>query len=909
MRKNDINSTLSIEEMIDDQVKREGVKPKPVRPIEAPILAKGHTAIYKMHRYWARRPHNVFANLIKHYSNPGDLVLDPFCGGGVTVIEALKLRRRVIGIDINPLATWITRVEVEDVDLVALEDAFEKWFEYVKEKVSPLFTAECGKCGKNGQAEWYEWSNVFKCPNCGEHVVLANSEKAKGFQAVYTCTNEKCESKFKPAGLEKLPDKMIAVKVACESCNTTEIRKPLPSDIELAEQIEKDEEKIVKKEKLFIPDDPFPDMDRARDDNIFGKGLLYFKDFFTARQRITIAYCRSWLEDCDISLGNYNALLSIFTSSIRFTNKMVIRSEAWRGTNPLEWPGHMYWLPFTYLESTTLKPLRKRLKVIVKGKQELEKEISKFCILTDSIETFYDKEKKSTCLLLTQSSEKIPFDDESINIIITDPPYGGNVQYLELSDFYLVWLREISPHGGLTDKKNEAIETRHQGFEGAKDRDHYEEKLYKIFKECRRVVKPDGWMVMTFHNRDISVWTALHRAAQRAGFRMPSFKESPNRGLLYQPGIKNYTQTINQRLTGSLLGDFILSFKPTESPLELEAIRQQLSQKEENELRAKSEEIIRYLGGASEDELWTRMIPYLAENGILARVANFNLKQLLSGKPFIYGKKEKKWFMEDMLQEESLRLMDVIPAEQFTQMIIYSYLKEHKEATLDELLVAIYTKLVNAQMPGLRNIDNVLQKNCSKIKSKNNRDYYIWDTLKKSPQQKEQILSRQNSFDFAIPLAADHNGIITVIAKSAISADYEVHAGKTEQRKSPTLANLSAKLTGLELGFSPESFSVIKEIDLLILKKNNIQSAIEVVLTMSTLNKAINDRFRNILTLTPNLNIPLFIVVKDSDLNAALVELNKPANIYSGLVKKVKIIKLSELSDSDLISKFVEVTD
>jgi DNA modification methylase len=68
-----------------------------------PIEAKSHTAPYKVHKYFARRPWNVFSQIISNYSSKNDIILDPFCGGGVTVLEAIKLNRRVIGCDLNPL--------------------------------------------------------------------------------------------------------------------------------------------------------------------------------------------------------------------------------------------------------------------------------------------------------------------------------------------------------------------------------------------------------------------------------------------------------------------------------------------------------------------------------------------------------------------------------------------------------------------------------------------------------------------------------------------------------------------------------------------------------------------------------------------------------------------------------------
>ncbi len=109
----------------------------------------------------------------------------------------------------------------------------------------------------------------------------------------------------------------------------------------------------------------------------------------------------------------------------------------------------------------------------------------------------------------------------------------------------------------------------------------------------------------------------------------------------------------------------------------------------------------------------------------------------------------------------------------------------------------------------------------------------------------------------------------------------------------------------MELGLTPEAFSIIQEIDLLILKDMNIIAAIEVTTTISTMNKALNDRYRNLLALVPNLNINCFIVMKDEDYNHARNELHTPANQQSGLAQKVELVKLSQLSSDDAVSIFV----
>src|SRR3990170_5882333 len=127
-----------------------------IKPIDHGTIAKPHTPVYKMHRYFARRPYSVFQELIKHYSNPGSIILDPFCGGGVTVVEGLRLERKVIGVDINPMATFITRMEVLDVDLEELQKAFEEIEAKVKDEILELYMTKCPKCGKETPADWFE---------------------------------------------------------------------------------------------------------------------------------------------------------------------------------------------------------------------------------------------------------------------------------------------------------------------------------------------------------------------------------------------------------------------------------------------------------------------------------------------------------------------------------------------------------------------------------------------------------------------------------------------------------------------------------------------------------------------------------------------------------------------------------
>lgn len=77
--------------------------------IHSEDLVSGLT--HEFYRYPARF-HPQFARaIITAFSNPGDTILDPFMGGGTAVVEALALGRRAIGVDINPIARFVTQVK------------------------------------------------------------------------------------------------------------------------------------------------------------------------------------------------------------------------------------------------------------------------------------------------------------------------------------------------------------------------------------------------------------------------------------------------------------------------------------------------------------------------------------------------------------------------------------------------------------------------------------------------------------------------------------------------------------------------------------------------------------------------------------------------------------------------------
>lgn len=120
-------------------------------------------------------------------------------------------------------------------------------------------------------------------------------------------------------------------------------------------------------------------------------------------------------------------------------------------------------------------------------------------------------------------------EDASVNLVVMDPPYHANVMYAELSDFFYVWLKRTAGRvvpelftRTLTDKDSEAVANvaRFRDQKGAPHlatRD-YQEKMARIFAECRRVLKPDGLMTMMFTHKATGAWDALTKGLMEAGF-------------------------------------------------------------------------------------------------------------------------------------------------------------------------------------------------------------------------------------------------------------------------------------------------------------------------------------------------------------------------------------------------------
>jgi len=520
------------------------VPPSQVKPYSRVIEAAIHTPVYKMHKYFARRPWNIFAALIEHYTSPGYVILDPFSGGGVTVVEGLRLRRRVVGVDVNPLATYITEMEVRPLDLEAFVSSYRRIEASVKERICRLYRTSCEACGSmDAAADWIEW----------------NSE-----------------------GITK-------IRYFCGVCGCYSKKGSSAEDLKLAAEIDQGFEEIVRREDLWYPRVRIPQGDKTQ--GLLSEGLSHYHELFTRRNLLALGVLYRAVHE----IGHPEArdfLKFTFSSALKWASKQShLRGEVIEG-----WALHAYWIYPKWLEINVWNTFSRRFKAILDGKRFSDEAIGDHCRLAKS---FHDIARgDATCLMMTRSATSLPLPDESIDAVITDPPYGDNVNYAELSDYWTIWLR-----GTVIPKDEEIIINRTQ----AKGLAEYESMLEAVFRECYRVLKPGGPLVVTFNSKDLRVIASFVMATSRAGFDLHP------KGLVYSPPIRAYLTTFHAMQLGALVGDFVFTFVKGRAPSRVDHSGNQ-------PLEARIERLVEsaIAEGLTEAKLRLRayrlLVPFLASN-------------------------------------------------------------------------------------------------------------------------------------------------------------------------------------------------------------------------------------------------------------------------------------------------------
>jgi len=452
--------------------------------------AKSYTGIYGMHKYWAKKPFNLVRELILKNSKPGDIVLDNFCGSGISIIESVLTGRKAVGIDLNPSSIFITEQSISKTNPDYMEKEYRIIQSEIADKINQLYKV------KRGKHSYIGTHFVWKLDKLSE-VWYKDEKKNK---------------------VTDLPSK---------------------EDIKLSDSFS------YKKIEYFFPKDALIENSRI---NV--KSSMHVYDLFTPRNLLALSFLKNRIESiADKQIRNIFKFC--FTASLGQASKMVfvinkrgkVNGKTGRTVKEIGSWVIGYWIPKENFEINVWNCFSNRYRRILKAK------IAQFS---------YDYELK-TCknfgelkngnvLLINDDALAVlqKLDDCTIDYVITDPPHGDRIPYLELSLMWNSWLKLKA------DFKSELIisdaKKRHKNTE------EYGILFTKIMIEIARVLKKKKTFSLMFNSLDNETWKNIINIVNNTDLK------------LKQIGTIGYSanSVVQDNRERGLKSDFVLNFIKSE---------------------------------------------------------------------------------------------------------------------------------------------------------------------------------------------------------------------------------------------------------------------------------------------------------------------------------------------------------
>lgn len=467
------------------------------------ITSTKATALYLMHSYHqGKKPHDAIRQYVRHFTDEGDIVLDPFSGSGGTALAAILENRKAVAIDRSPAATFVTANYCTGVDPDSLRDDLSVINAAVAEEMQWLYGTRCERCDAEATVAYTVYSQQVRCPKClgavsliecPKEAIVASSGKAKDATVCPVCLKKGSTVEL-GSSLPRLGHVPVA---QCNMCSGTcspnrttrsrtdesaKARKYFEQyDIARLDEIDgRDVPYWVPPHKMMnVEDDSLPWGAEWRP----GRNFRNVTDLFTKRNLWALALLRDAIlrSNC----RNKTTLLFALNAITLNSSKMYRYRDNLKGG---------------FQQGTFYIPQDSQ---VINVHRAFNGKVDDLCRAIGSIPLAAD-----VCVSTQSACELDNIPDDSIDYIFTDPPYGDSVQYGELNFVWEAWLGfDTSWHD------DEIIVNAHRGT----DEREWAAQMKRAMSECYRVLKPGRWLSLCFHD-DEQTWQMIQDVMIEVGF-------------------------------------------------------------------------------------------------------------------------------------------------------------------------------------------------------------------------------------------------------------------------------------------------------------------------------------------------------------------------------------------------------